>query len=127
MRNFVIQYRFENSKGTELFKNLLESNYDRLRKQSTEEYTYYLIAEFNLPALADSLGDINDRFMKEGLLSDGDYIAVYFIDGAEPDLIKREMVLGKDYYLENDMKKAYLPQHDAVLNDLLSFDFVRQR
>jgi hypothetical protein len=127
MKNFVLVSRFENSRAKEEFRKKVEGTFKHLKKQSTEEFTYYLIGEYNLPALEDTLNDFIHRIQLDQLIRTGDYVAVYFTDEGEPDLVKREMVFGKAEYVETDIKPTYKATHDAVIMELIEYNLLKHQ
>lgn len=128
MRNFVIQFRFENSRAREVFMNRVERTYkDRLINQVTEEFTYYLIWEHDLPTVEDTLDKFIYTIQIEGFIREGDYVAVFFSSVKEPDQVKREMVFGKAEYIDHDLKKSYQTLQETVIEDLLNYNFLKHQ
>lgn len=127
MRNFVIQFKFGEKVAKQQFRDKVESAFDQIKKHSTDEYTYYLVTEYSVASVEDILDMFVDNLRIDGYMSEYDYVAVYYTTPAEPDQIKRTMVYGKDDYIDNDLKKSYMPQHNAVIDDLLNFDFARNQ
>jgi len=125
MKNFVIVYKFGNRLAGEQLKKQLEETFYRLKKKNTEKFTYFLVAEYNLPALEDSLNSFIYRLQVDNLISEMDYLAVYFIDEGESDLLKRKMVLGKSEYIETSIKRNYTSTHKAIILELMEYNFLQ--
>lgn len=126
MKNFVLQYSFADINGRDLFIDHVKKEFAYHKKESNEEFTYYLVASDNLPSVVYAANMVIQRIKNLNQLNDGDFVAIYFIDEVEPDLLKRELAFGTENDLEDKVKESYAPLQDRLIFDLLAYNFFKQ-
>lgn len=126
MKNFVIQYSFSDINGRDLFIDQVKKEFAHIKKESNEEFTYYLVASDNLPSVVYAANMAIQRIKNLNQLNDGDFVSIYFTDETEPDLLKRELAFGTENDLDNKVKSTYAPIQDRLIFNLLSYNFFRQ-
>lgn len=127
MTNFVIIYRFSDMNARKAFREMIEDQFDKVKIEKTEEFTYYCVLARQMPEVEDALNTFIEHLAVDYTLDTGDYVAVYYSREEDPDNIKRVMVFGTDEYIENDIKQNYTTTHENTLIDLLNTDLLKQK
>jgi hypothetical protein len=123
MRNFVLAYRFRNEEAHELFTRFLVEKFPEYRFEDNDFFTYFGCMARHT---AEVDGFVNE-FITKVPLSEGDYVAQYYIREEAPDDINQMMLFGPSRYIENDLQKVSRNAHDLTIEDLITFDYKKLR
>lgn len=127
MKTYAVVYRFADERATQEFQNAVVNTFQKIREKDTDVFHYIGFAGGEEPEIADKLAGIIRHFGYNGSLSDDDYVGVYFTPPYDQEEITRQMVFGKDQYLENDVTPNYRPEHISIITDLLDYDPVTEQ
>lgn len=127
MKTFALVYRFADSQASQDFKDSVLKTFREVREQDTDLFHYIGFADGGEPEVEDRLSGIIRNIGYSSPPGDSDYVAVYFSPEHDEDEITRQMALGKDEYIENDVTPNYRPRHISIITDLLDYDPVKHR
>lgn len=123
MKNYILNYRFEDENDRASFSRELKKKFPEHKIENYNGKNYFTFPAKNQPAVKGVVNDIKHRFD----IGTKDYIALYFTRSQSPDEIQREMLLGRDEYIETDISKKSVSNHKQTLAELMEFDFLKAR
>lgn len=121
MENFILIYRFTDAQDNETFGAELKNKFPKHKVARYDKVEYFTFPAKHQPAVKDEVNLIIHRLG----IGSRDYVALYFTRPQNPDEISREMLLGKDEYLETDLKRVSKESHNETLAELLESDFLK--
>ena len=123
MRNFIIIYNFSDEASNKNFEKEIKETWPEHKIEEYQEVEYFAFPARELPEIEDKLSTILHNFG----IGTKDYVALYYTRPEQPDEINRVMVLGHDEYIETDIEKVPVKDHQETLAELLEFDFMKER
>ena len=121
MKNYVLIYNLENEDAQKVFREEFVKRYPHFQTEYNNNIIYYGFAARELPEVHDNLHDILQRLQ----IGQNDYVAIFYKRKDEPDVLKREMMLGSASLIESKTDKIPAEVFEGTVNRLLSLNFVK--
>ena len=113
-------YNIADNTSSEEFLISFNKKFPRNTADEVNGITYYGFTAKTLPAVQDTLYDTLQNLN----IGRADYVAVYYSRTEEPDVIKRQMIMGSDDLANNAEARISTTLLENTLQDLLSHNFV---
>ena len=121
MENYVLLYHFSDQGSEKFFEKEINDHFDRHKTEENGDFRYFGFADQEEPEVVDKLNNVLNRI---GIGTE-DYVALYHSRDADPEKIKRTMLLGHDDLVETKVEKKGFDAHLNHLTKLLDFDYVK--
>ena len=121
MENYVLLYHFEDQGSEKFFEKEINDRFARHKTEENGEFRYFGFADREEPGVVDKLNTILNRVG----IGTKDYVALYHSRDADPDKIKRTMLVGHDDLVETKVEDMSFDAHRNSLTKLLDFDYVK--
>lgn len=121
MENYVLLYHFEDNGSEKFFENEIEDRFSRHKTEENGNFRYFGFADVEEPGVVDKLNTILNRIG----IGTKDFVALYHSRDADPDKIKRTMLIGHDDLVETKVEDMSFDAHRNSLTKLLDFDYVK--
>ncbi|PRY11984.1 hypothetical protein CLV24_109109 [Pontibacter ummariensis] len=127
MNNYVVLYYLEDEKDKQRFEEGVLKEYPRHKVVEDGGFKYIGFAGPPEPAVVEKL----DTFLMEmgkgrdEYFGKAEYVALYFSREADPDNIKRQLLIGTDEMVDKDAQRMSSDAHRSAIQNLLEFDFTK--
>ncbi|MCC9165604.1 hypothetical protein [Pontibacter harenae] len=127
MNNYVLLYRFDEEEKVKQFEKGIQKEFPRHKFESDGDYYYFGFADRAEPGVVDTVdGILNSMgFGVTGYFGKRDYVALYFSREADPDNIKRQLLIGTEEMVEAGAETMSADAHRSAIQNLLAFDYVK--
>ena len=119
MKNFVLIYDLKEEEAQDQFRKEFVKKYPHFETEYNNNMIYYGFSAREVPEVQDNLHEILQKLK----IGQDDYIAVFYKRKEEPDVLKREMIIGSSSLIETKTNKIPAEVFNGTINDLLAVKF----
>lgn len=125
MTNYVLLYYFEDEQKKKQFEEGVLQLFPRHKLEDDNNFRYIGFAGEAEPGVEGKLdGILNSMgYGAHGYFGKTEYVALYFSREADPDNIKRKLLIGTEEMVDTDAEKMSADAHRDVIHSLLEFDY----
>lgn len=127
MTNYVVLYYFEDEQNKKQFEKGVLELFPRHKVEIDNNFEYIGFAAEAEPGVEGKLdGILNSMgYGAHGYFGKTEYVALYFSRDADPDNIKRKLLIGTEEMVDKDAEGMSGDAHRDTIQNLLTFDYTK--
>ncbi len=118
-------YHFDKEETKKEFEKSFKKQYPRNREDQSNGLRYIGFTERAEPAAVDNVNTIltSMGMGREGFFGLNDYVALYFTRDKEPDVVKRQLLIGTEEMVDAGAEHKTSDPHRSSIKRLLEYDY----
>ncbi|GAB3814859.1 hypothetical protein [Pontibacter rugosus] len=125
MENFVLLYHFDKQEKQQQFEQSLKKEFPKHREDHSNGLKYFGFSEKAEPGAVDKVSTILTTMGmgREGFYGLNDFVALYFTRDKEPDVVKRQLLIGTKEMVDPGAEDNTNDAHRSSIKRLLEYNY----